>query len=118
MTVPVTFEDSVKERLKSIVADLIPEEKWENIVRSTILEFETKDLPALIKAELTEQYKTAIRAKFAKQEWQSKWTGVGQEASPIVRQMLIDAAPAILAQMIGSAAQQTLYNLNSQVQRY
>ena len=61
----VTFEDSVKERLKSIVADLIPEERWDTIVRATVQEFEKKDLPVLVKAELTNKYKEIIAANTA-----------------------------------------------------
>lgn len=118
MSAIVTFEDSVKERLKSIVADLIPEERWDGIVRATVQEFERTDLPKLIKAELTEQYKKAIAAEFAKPEWQPTWSNAGQEASPMLKQLIIEAAPAVLAQMIGGAMQQTMYNLQSQIQRY
>lgn len=36
MNTVMTFEDSVKKRLKSIVADLIPEERWDGLVRATV----------------------------------------------------------------------------------
>ncbi len=117
MNAVISFEDSVKQRLKSIVAELIPEEKWDGIVQVTVHEFEKTDLPKLIKEELTAQYKIAIAAEFAKPEWQSRWNNAGMEASPAVQKMLIDAAPTILAAMIGgsmqSVMQQLQYNLQN-----
>ena len=117
MNAVVSFEDSVKLRLKSIVADLIPEEKWDGIVQATVREFEKTDLPKLVREELTAQYKTAIAAEFAKPEWQARWNNAGPEASPALQQMLIDAAPVILASMIGgsmqSVMQQLQYNLQN-----
>lgn len=105
MTQLASFEDSVKERLKGIVADLIPEERWDEIVHATVRSFETHDLPKLIKAELEAQYKKAIQAEFAKPEWQSKWNNGTQEASVAVQKLIMEAAPTILASMIGGAMQ-------------
>jgi hypothetical protein len=117
MNAVVSFEDSVKQRLKAIVADLIPEEKWDGIVQATVREFERTDLPKLVREELTAQYKAAIAAEFAKPEWQSRWNNVGLEASPNLQKMLIDAAPMMLASMIGgsmqSVIQQLQYNLQN-----
>lgn len=116
MNAVVSFEDSVKQRLKTIVADLIPEERWDGIVRATVREFEKTDLPSLVREELTAQYKVAIAAEFAKPEWQARWGNVGQEASPALQQMLIDAAPSVLASMIGGSMQQLIQQLQYNVQ--
>lgn len=105
MSQVITFEDSVKLRIKSIVAELIPEERWEGIVRDTVQQFERVDLPGIIKAELSAHYQAAIKAEFAKPEWQAKFGLAGTEASEAVRKILIDAAPAVLASMIGAAMQ-------------
>jgi len=78
----IKFEDRVKERMKEIVADLIPDDKWESIVSSTVLEFEKVDLPKLVKDELTEKYKLLIQSEFQKPEWQQKWKEVA-EADPV-----------------------------------
>jgi hypothetical protein len=117
MSAVVTFEDSVKERLKSIVADLIPEDRWNGIVQATVQDFEKNDLPKLVKAELTEQYKKAIAAEFAKPEWQAQWNSAGaQIASEGVSKLIVEAAPLVLASMIGGAVQQVTYNLQSAMQ--
>ena len=113
----VTFENSVKERLKSIVADLIPEERWDEIVRSTVRDFEKTDLPRLIKAELTEQYKAAIAAEFTKPEWQTTWSNGAPDASEALKKLLVEAAPIVLASMIGGAMQSVTQNLQYALQQ-
>lgn len=100
-----TFEEGVKRRLKDVCADLIPEERWDAIVHATVQEFERIDLPKLIKAELTEEYRKAIAEEFAKPGWQANWGCAGMEASDAVKRLLIEAAPAVLASMFGGAMQ-------------
>ena len=112
----ITFEDSVKAKLKSIVADMIPEDRWDAIVRATVADFEKNDLPKLVKAELTEQYKTAISAEFSKPEWSGVWADGQMQASAKVQEMLIASAPLILASMIGVGGQQVMQNFQSMLQ--
>ncbi|HAR45674.1 MAG TPA: hypothetical protein DCS42_12300 [Nitrospiraceae bacterium] len=69
MSLPVTFEQNVKERIKAIVGELVHEEVWEKVVRETIASFLRDDLPKLVKSELTEKYKSLISAELAKPEW-------------------------------------------------
>ena len=112
----MTFEDSVKERLKSIVAELIPEERWNGIVTKTVQEFEHVDLPKMIKDELTDKYKKSISEELSKPEWQSRWDNGNQQASEAINKMLIDAAPLVLASLIGGAAQQVMYDFQARIQ--
>ena len=112
----MTFEDSVKAKLKGIVADMIPEDRWDAIVRATVADFEKNDLPKLVKAELTEQYKKAIAAEFEKPEWVGVWTDAQMQASAKVQEMLIASAPLILASMIGAGGQQVMQNFYSALQ--
>ena len=116
MNAPLTFEDSVKIRLKGIVAELIPEDRFDAIVQHSVKEFETKTLPDLVKQELSEQYKAAIRSEFAKPEWQSQWNGVVYGASPALSKLLVDAAPVMLANMFSIASQQMLYDFQTKMQ--
>lgn len=114
MNAVVSFEDSVKERLKSIVADLIPEERWDGLVRLTVAEFERTDLPKLVRAELAEQYRKAIALEFAKPEWQAKWSQEGSQCvSAAVSKMIVDSAPLVLASMIGGSVQNVVSHLQS-----
>ena len=116
MSAIVSFEDSVKQRLKSIVADLIPEEKWDGLVQATVREFEKTDLPKLVREELVVQYKLAIAAEFAKPEWQGRWNNARMEVAPNVQKMLIEAAPMILASMVSGSMQSVIQQLQNTMQ--
>lgn len=119
MNEPMKFEDAVKERLKSIVADLIPEERWESLVRNTVSEFERVDLPALVKDMLKEQYKVILREAFEDPEWHAKWRPEGNDfVSDAVRKLIIDSAPSILAGMIGHSIQSAVQQMQYAAQGY
>jgi hypothetical protein len=113
----VRFEDRVKERLRDIVADLIPEDRFDQITSDAVRKFEREDIPKLVNAELTEKYRALIRAEFEKPEWQSRWNGVEQQASEMVQKLLVEAAPLVLASMLGGTMQNVLLNFQSQIQQ-
>lgn len=115
----IKFEDAVKDRIKSIVGELIPEDRWQAIVASTVAKFERDDLPALVRTELTKMYGEKIRAELNGSEWQAKWDNSGNAvASEMVKKLLIDSAPLVLANMIGGAVQQTILNLQQNLRSY
>lgn len=115
----IKFEDAVKARLKDIVADLIPEERWVMLVKQTVAEFEQKELPALVKKELTERYTAEIRREFAKPEWMPHWDNSGRQgASEMTKKLIIESAPLVLAGLIGGAVQQTVCQMQNSMPRY
>ena len=116
MNTPVSFEDAVKTRLKDIVADLIPEERWQALVEKSIKDFETNTLPKIINDELVAMYKEAIKVEFAKPEWQSKWEHGTYCAGEKIKTMLVEAAPLMLAGLLGGASQQVFYSMQTQIQ--
>jgi len=118
MTLPATIQDNVKERIKLIVGELIPEETYDKIVTATIHEFMQTDLPKLVKAELTEKYKVLISESLSGPEWQTGWEGNQQVASEAVKAILIASAPDILAGLIGFSAEQVVMNFRNQMQQY
>jgi len=115
---PTTIQDSIKERIKLIVGELIPEETYNSIVTATVNEFMTVDLPKLVKNELVAEYKRLIAAEFQKPEWQECWNNNSQVASESVKKIIIEAAPQILAGMMGFAAQQVVMQFQNQAQQY
>lgn len=112
-----TFEASVRDRLKSIVAELIPEDRWDAIVHSTVQQFETSDLPKLIKAELEAKYRKVIQDEFNKPEWASYWSDGQEQASQKVKALMVEVAPHILAGMFGGAMQQVVSQIRYAMQR-
>ncbi|MFH2074149.1 MAG: hypothetical protein ABIJ57_02205 [Pseudomonadota bacterium] len=118
MPVPATLEQNVKERVKEIVGEMIPEEMWDTLVSNAIAEFKQVDLPKLVKAGLTEKYKAVIVDELCKPEWQTQWKDGRQSASEMVHQIILGAAPEILTAMIGLTVQNMICNLRSQVHNY
>lgn len=112
-----TFEASVRDRLKSIVAELIPEDRWDAIVLATVQDFERVDLPKLVKAELEAKYKAVIRDEFSKPEWATFWQDGQEVASQKVKELMIESAPLIISGLFGSAMQQVVSQLRYAMQR-
>jgi negative regulator of sigma E activity len=117
-TLPTTFNDSVKERIKTIVGELIPEDVYNGIVSLAIQDFMKVDLPKLVKEELTIKYKELIKEEFTKPEWQTRWKDAGPLASDRVRNILIEAAPSILAGMMSFAANNVVNEYHNKMQQY
>lgn len=117
--VPATIEQNVKERMKLLIGELIPDEQWDKLIQDNVREFKTVDLPKLVKAELTEHYKRLISEEFQKPEWREQWGTNGQRlASDAVREILKASAGDILAAMMGFAAQQVVQDIQYKVQGY
>ena len=115
---PTTIQDSIKERIKSIVGELIPEETYNTIVAATVNEFMKVDLPKLVKDELAAEYKKLISAEFQKPEWRENWNNGGFAASDAIKNIIVEAAPQILAGMMGFAAQQVVMQFQNNMNQY
>lgn len=112
---PVSFEERVKAKIKADLAGLVPDEMWEGLVRKQIDEFMTKDLTPLIQAELKAHFAGFIREELGKPEWSSsQWVGNNMIGSELVRGVIVDAAPQILASLLAGAAQSVVYQLQNQ----
>ena len=88
----VTLEQKVKERIKNVISESIPEEVWDKIVHDMVNSFIKADLPGLIKAELTDYFKKLIYDEMQKPEWSSKWSGSRKMASDMVEQIIKNSA--------------------------
>lgn len=117
MSVPATLEQNVKERVKAIIGEMIPEELWDKLVKDNVNEFTRVDLPKLVRAELTEHYKTIIRNELNTLEWSARWENNRQVCSEMVKKIIVEAAPDILTGMIGMVAQTVISNIQSQIQQ-
>ena len=119
MNLPTTFEQNVKERIKIIIGDLIPEEMWDKVVRETISSFLRDDISKLVRTELTEKYRKVIQDELNKPEWQEKWDAVGASgASEMVVKIIKNSAGDILSSMIGGITQRMILTLRQQIQQW
>lgn len=114
----ISFEDAVKLRLKSIVAELIPEERWDVIVQQTVSDFQRNDLPKLVKEELTIRYKKALNDELSKPEWQPQWENNMKKAAPELKKLLVETAPLAFASMMEIVANNVLQEFRNSIQRY
>lgn len=111
-TLPATFEQRVKERITSTIADLVPEADLDTLIRAQLLHFQREELPKLIKAEIENQLRTAIKAEFAKPEYASTWSHFGgYGAGEAVKKLIEENAGAILNNMIGGMVQMAVQNM-------
>lgn len=114
----ITFEQSVKARVKEIIGELIPEETWDNIIRQTIDGFIKVDLPNLVRRELTDKYKKIITEELSKPEWQTKYVNGHQVASDLVSEIIKNSAGDILVSLIGGISQQITYDIQNKVSSF
>lgn len=112
------FEDRVKQRLKEVVASLIPEDRLDLLTRQVVKEFEEKALPDLIRAELRKKYQEWVNLEFGKPEWQPQWDGSKQVASEMVRKIIVESSGDILQGIIGHVVQQMMYDIQTKVRGY
>lgn len=118
-TLPATFEQRVKERISGAIADLIPEQDLDVLVRLQLEHFQRTALPELIKAEITAQLMIAIKEEFKKPEYQGRWAHhAGMGASEAVKKIIEENAGAMLSSMMGSMVQMTVNNMMSNMPRY
>lgn len=115
--VPAQITDMVRERIKLMLGDMIPDETWKKIVQETTGAFIYKDLPELVRAELRAYFTEQLRAEFAKPEWQSKWVvGMHPQASELVRKIMTENAHEILASLMSTMAQNVVLQIQQQAQ--
>lgn len=121
-TAVTTFEERVRQKLHEVVADLIPPERYDQIVRDAIRQYEQVDLPKEVKRQLDERFRKEIAAELDKPEWRGVYDNGRMGASEAVHKLLVDAAPLMLAAMMGSVSQDLLMqfrnNLASATGRY
>lgn len=115
---PTTIQDNIKERIKLIVGELIPEEVYNEIVTKTTEDFLKNDLPKMVKEELAGMYREKIKEEVYKPEWQTRYNQYGPMMSDKIKEIIVECAPMMLANMMGYAAQQVVMNYQQQTSQY
>lgn len=115
---PQQFQDRVRDRMKEVIGDLIPDDAWKSMVDKTISDFIRDDLPKLVKAEMTAQMQTAIRKELDGSEWLTQWSGGNHLASPMMAEVLKQTAPEMVAALFGSIAQNAMLMVRNNMKGY
>jgi hypothetical protein len=115
----VTFEQRVRERISGTIADMVPPEELEQLVKSQVERFQRSELPDLILKTIRERYMAALRDELDKPEYKPQWTdGGGQVAGMAIQKIITENAGQMLASLVGSMVQQTMYQMQSNLPRY
>lgn len=127
---PDKLMDSVKARIRSEFASLIPDQAWQNLVKKTVDGFferkrgyhgeEPSEFDRLVSNLVHEEIKKRMVTFFQTPEWTVRWEGEqGQKMmSDAVEKIIKDNVGAIVANTLGSAIQsvltQMMSNMNQQ----
>ena len=100
-TLPVTFQEKLKQELKGRLADLLSDEEYTKLIQSTHQEFVRKDLPEMVKNQIREHYAALVRTELADNgltEWKVDTSGYGQNkvAATLIKKVFEDGGAELL----------------------
>jgi hypothetical protein len=114
-----SIQEKVKERIQASFVDLIPQEMWEGMVQQHLKDFTTQVLPKLVKDEAEKRARELLIAELGKPGWVSGlWGPAGPEPSPLLLEVIKQAAPDLVAALFGNLVQQMVMNLRNTQPRY
>lgn len=88
---PQALQDTLKERVKAIFGDLVPDHEWERMLTIQTNAFMREELPKLVREALTAESRKVISAWFASADWKHTW-------NPVTKQNMI---PQVLREIVG-----------------
>lgn len=125
---PSTLMQGVKDRIKSEFVSLIPDEQWQQMIKTEVDKFfkETEkgysniqyasEFGILVRNLLTEEAKKRMAEYFSTADFTSKWQNGQQAASKEIERMFVENSGAILANMFGGMFQMQLDNFRISLQ--
>lgn len=108
-----SVQERVREKITSDFINMTPPETWAAMVKKEMDSFCDVEFPALVKKELTSFFSGLIRNEMDKPEWQGQWKSHGMHASPLVLEIMKQAAPEIVAAMFGNFAQNVVSEIRN-----
>jgi hypothetical protein len=115
----VTFEQRVKARVSEVAAELIPADDLDLLVRAQVAHFQHEELPKMIKDAIRAEYAKVLLAEFSKPEYAPTWnTAGGQMLGEAVQKIITENAGQMMASLVGSMVQQTMYAMQSTATRF
>lgn len=127
LTTPIPIGDILRTRVRDAIANAIPDEQMDEFIRREIDGF-TRSIPSrdtwaapipsplaqLIRAELAEQFKPAIKAKVA--EKLGQWSG--GDADKLVEDLAKEMAPKVMTELMTGIVGHALLALRSGATNY
>lgn len=118
-----SISDKVKERIKVQFADLIPDEMFDNMVKSAVQEYLRDNLTNVVKEEGRLFLGELVRQELSKPEWQGSWvhgySGMGQMMSgELISKVLKEHAPDLVNALFSGMMQQMIQHLRNSPRPY
>jgi len=113
---------NVKDKIKAEFVNLIPEDKWEAMVKSAVddwfkkreTNYNTREMVSsfdqFVQGLLKEEVKERVKAYFSSPEWQGEWKDGGETASDKMKEIIVENSDKIMATILGNAFQSALNN--------
>lgn len=124
---PDKLMDSVKARIRSEFAALIPEQAWTALVKKSVDSFFEKkrrqysseespsDFESLVAKLFYEDASRRIKAVLEGPEWASRWTGSEQMVSEAVGKLVKENVAEIVNRLLGNAIQSVVTGMQGQL---
>ena len=115
---PKLIAESIKGQIKHAVVAAIPDEQWSRMVEAEVSSFITRDLPALIQAEIKAQMIADIKVMLGKPEYQERWNSSnhqqpGEAVQAILAAIAPDMVKCLFSQVVQEAVNNLRYDINS-----
>lgn len=101
-----SIQEKVRERIQASFMDLIPPELWEGMVSAELHRFTREELPKLVVEQAKAKALELLKVELAKPEWAERWGMHGIDPSPMVAEVVRQAAPDLVAALFGGLVQQ------------
>jgi len=110
-----SIADTVKDRIKGMFADMIPDDVYETLVKTALQEFVSKELPGIVKEKAREHLIEIVKVELNKPEWYaSVWNGSGQQlASDMIAKLLKEHSAEIVNGMMGHVVMMMVQSLRN-----
>ena len=122
----------VKDRIKSTLVGLVPEEHWENLIQNEVTEFfkpkeagysnrvvSVSDFQVIVQRELQKICEERVRAFLNGPKFQTRWDPVSNEMvlNDELMNNLVARSPEIFARIFGNGVRDIVQNLSYSVGR-
>ena len=108
--------EKVRDRVKDIFAELIPEEAWQNLVETEIKNFREKILPSIINEELKKMYKAKIKEELFKSDYVQKYDPNGKLVpGEQIKRMLGELAPSFVTALFEGVADNVICRIRNEM---
>lgn len=114
---------ALRQKLQASFLDLIPEEKWNELVKAEWIKFTAEErgyhgnkpseLQSLIKKEFELIATTKIKEVLSNPEWQAQWPeNISKQVNKLILEHRDELVEAMLKSMMGTSIQTLLSSLN------